>query len=419
MRILVLSVAPPWPVMGGEKLRIWSFAKQFARLGEVDLFTLGHLPPGETIFRNVYSFPVSVATKMGRAGWLILLRRSLALRHWSQEAFEWVQANHSEYDLLYCAYIHCAQYVPPDRMKGVIVDFIDAISLHYLEARKWVRGARRIAYCLDYSPTLRYEISTLQRFEHALISSPVDKAYLLERTPYAEGLTVIPTPVRVEALKYPTDTPKSEPWIVFLGKMDYFPNVDAVLWFAQEVLPLIRKKWRGQHRFVVVGANPVPQVARLSEDPSIVVTGTVPDPLPLVASASVVVAPMRVASGIQTKVLEAMAIGKPVVVTGLALRGIPEAQSWKHCIVANEADEMANAVVRVLSDASLAQHLSENARSLIVRHYSPAAVGKKLLEVVARSVGRADLNKSLLEEVTAFGGFAARVSRDESEQGPS
>jgi glycosyltransferase involved in cell wall biosynthesis len=133
--------------------------------------------------------------------------------------------------------------------------------------------------------------------------------------------------------------------IVFTGAMDYWPNVDAVTWFAQQVMPLLAGNTR--LRFIIVGSNPSPLVRALGQDPHMTVTGRVSDVRPYLAHAALVVAPLRVARGIQNKVLEAMAMGRPIVASPAALEGIgPEAA--KYLAQAHSPEEFAAAIAQIL-----------------------------------------------------------------------
>ncbi len=151
---------------------------------------------------------------------------------------------------------------------------------------------------------------------------------------------------------------------VFTGTMDYPPNVDAVVWFARQILPLIRKTMPGA-RFHIVGASPAPQVSALAALPGVTVTGRVPDVRPYVAHAAACVAPMRIARGIQNKVLEAMAMGRPVVVTSDALEGIG-ATPGTELLLANSAAEFASACLSAAQSSGLGQA----ARQRVVRDYA-------------------------------------------------
>jgi sugar transferase (PEP-CTERM/EpsH1 system associated) len=152
---------------------------------------------------------------------------------------------------------------------------------------------------------------------------------------------------------------------VFTGTMDYPPNIDAVVWFAEAVLPLIRKV-RPDAQFHVVGSHPAPQVQKLAEIAGVFVTGRVADVRPYVAHATAAVAPMRIARGIQNKVLEAMAMARPVVVTPGALEGI-DATPGREVLLAEDAAGFAAACLRTLEPQS--QAIGDAARRRVVADY--------------------------------------------------
>jgi polysaccharide biosynthesis protein PslH len=153
---------------------------------------------------------------------------------------------------------------------------------------------------------------------------------------------------------------------VFTGTMDYPPNVDAVTWFAQEILPVIRRSIPGA-QFHIVGASPAPQVKVLEAIAGVFVSGRVADVRPYVAHATACVAPMRIARGIQNKVLEAMAMGRPTVVTADALEGI-NAEPGADLLLANDVDEFAKACLACAEPGAAA--LGDNARRRVLREYA-------------------------------------------------
>jgi sugar transferase (PEP-CTERM/EpsH1 system associated) len=157
-----------------------------------------------------------------------------------------------------------------------------------------------------------------------------------------------------------------KPNFVFTGTMDYPPNVDAVVWFAREILPLIRQTVPAA-QFHVVGASPSPKVEALTSIPGVFVTGRVPDVRAYVAHADACVAPMRIARGIQNKVLEAMAMGRPTVVTGDALEGI-HAVPGTELLLANTAEDFARACLSAAGQSGAA--LGTAARQRVVRDYA-------------------------------------------------
>jgi sugar transferase (PEP-CTERM/EpsH1 system associated) len=166
--------------------------------------------------------------------------------------------------------------------------------------------------------------------------------------------------------------------LVFTGAMDYWPNVDAVQWFADEVFPQLQVRVP-ELRFYIVGSRPAPAVQALAQKSGVVVTGTVPDVRPYIAHAQVAVAPLRIARGIQNKVLEAMAMATPVVVSPQALEGI-DAVPGTELVLADGADAFVTAVTDLL--ARQENPMGRAARAKVERQYSwpsnLACIGERL-----------------------------------------
>jgi glycosyltransferase involved in cell wall biosynthesis len=172
------------------------------------------------------------------------------------------------------------------------------------------------------------------------------------------------------------------PLIVFTGQMDYAPNIDAVCWFAGEVMPMLPKA-----RFAIVGRKPTEAVLRLAGARTIV-TGGVPDVRSWLAAADVVAAPLRIARGIQNKVLEAMAMARPVVASPAAFEGI-EAEPGRHLLVAGEAEAQAEAIAGLLEDPERARALGSAARRRMEQAYRWEARLAPLAGIVATGPHRA------------------------------
>jgi len=154
----------------------------------------------------------------------------------------------------------------------------------------------------------------------------------------------------------------------FTGAMDYLPNIDAVTWFANEVFPAIKETLPGA-QFLIVGSKPAAEVQRLGELPGVLVTGRVPSVAAYLAHAQVAVAPLRIARGIQNKVLEAMAMAMPIVVSSGALTGI-RARSGEHLICAETPKEWSEACIRLVRDREEARRLGQSARKLALDDYT-------------------------------------------------
>ena len=245
-----------------------------------------------------------------------------------------------------------AQYAQPFAGSRQVIDFCDVDSdkwRQYAHARRWpaswlyAREARRL---------LAYEREVARRADSALFVSRPEAHLFRSLAPESAAKTghfnigvdsAFFSPVR----DYLNPYHHGGEAIVFCGAMDYWPNVDAARWFALEVLPLVRRE-RPSAMFYIVGARPAAEVRKLEKAGMVCVTGTVPDVRPYVAHAALSVAPLRIARGVQTKVLEAMSMAKTVVLSPQALSGI-EATPGKELLLANGAAEFAAQVLRALA----------------------------------------------------------------------
>jgi sugar transferase (PEP-CTERM/EpsH1 system associated) len=171
------------------------------------------------------------------------------------------------------------------------------------------------------------------------------------------------------------------PLIVFTGQMDYRPNIDAVASFARDAMPIIRAV-HPDARFAIVGRSPTPAVSALEALPGVVVTGGMADVRGWLAVADVVVAPLRIARGIQNKVLEAMAMARPVVASAQAAEGI-DAQHYRHFLIAQDPAVEAELVLGLLADPERAAALGSAARARMVERYNWAATLATLPSLVA------------------------------------
>lgn len=179
--------------------------------------------------------------------------------------------------------------------------------------------------------------------------------------------------------------------MVFTGNFAWPPNVDAARRFALGVFPLVRRRWP-QAELVLAGASPVDAVRRLATIPGVEVTGTVPDLRPSIWSASVYVSPLRAGFGVKNKILEAMALGTPIVASPRSLTGLAHVVPDRDLLLRETDDAMADAVVGLLADPGAAGALASRAREVVERHYTWTHVAtrhEQLLERLARSVAPA------------------------------
>ncbi|HKW36431.1 MAG TPA: TIGR03087 family PEP-CTERM/XrtA system glycosyltransferase [Burkholderiales bacterium] len=266
-----------------------------------------------------------------------------------------------------------AQYleaIPAQAMRRVL-DFVDLDSDKWRQYGERSRGPLRWLYRREAETLFRAERRYAAAFDASLFVSDAEARLFADQAPEsAARVSVVKNGVDTDYFSpqraYPDPFAAGEAALVFTGAMDYWANVDAVVWFAREVLPRVRSDFP-QACFYVVGARPSRAVLDLAQLPGVKVTGTVPDTRPYLAHARAAVAPLRMARGVQNKVLEAMAMARPVVASPQAVAGIgpcAELREWS----SDAPDAMARSLARLLRDAAPAG-LGEALRAHVLRHY--------------------------------------------------
>ncbi|MBI4880112.1 MAG: TIGR03087 family PEP-CTERM/XrtA system glycosyltransferase [Planctomycetes bacterium] len=373
MRICYLCHRIPFPPDKGDKIRSFHQVEFLARRHEVDLFTfvddaadLAHVAALRRMVRRIHVerlWPLSARLWSLRA---LLGGGPLSFAYFRQGRLRAAlqRALRSEsYDLAVAFSSAMAPYL--DGWDGPrALDFVD------IDSAKWLAYAEQLGrtplgwlYGREGRALRRLEGALAERAELTVVCSPREEEELCSFCAPRCAVTV-PNGTDVERFS-PGESPLAPLDLVFTGAMDYRANADAVLWFAREVLPLVRKE-RPAARFAIVGSNPGPAVLRLGRLPGVEVTGRVPDVCPYLRAAAVAVAPLRVARGIQNKVLEALACGTPVVATRAALGGIGEARGVLAC---ETPEEQAAAVLCLLADPARRAALGAEGRAFVVERF--------------------------------------------------
>lgn len=262
------------------------------------------------------------------------------------------------FDLIHVQLARAVPLVPADVDVPVFVDLVDALSLNMRRRAEHDHGPMAWAAAVDSRRMAAYEREVIARADGTSVVTAVDRAALA--TP--EGVAINPNGVDVADFPFVAG-PREPDHLVFTGNLGYFPNVEAVTWFAREVLPRI---WRMRPacRLVIAGARPHRRVRALAHDPRVLVEADVAHMHPFLARASVAVAPMFTGSGQLLKVLEAMATGTPVVATTRALNGL-DVTPGVHACVGDTPDAFATEVLRLLDSPAESQRLADAARALV------------------------------------------------------
>ena len=360
-RLLFLAHRIPYPPDKGEKIRAWHMLDHLARRWEVELGCLvddprdlDHLPGLRARFARVEASLVRGRWQAGARA-LARLRPGLPLSlGWFHDAAlaAWVRQGLRErrwdaalvYSSAMAPYLMGAEARRPGFRR--VLDMVDVDSAKWQAYAAGAKPPMRLVWAREARTLLALERRAALDFDRTLFVSEEEARQFAALAPaWAGRLDWGENGVDLVRFdpggSWPNPYPAGAVPIVFTGTMGYRPNVEAVAWFAGSVLPRLRERAQAPS-FWIVGANPAPAVQALASLPGVHVTGTVPDVRPFLAHAAVAVAPLRIARGIQNKVLEAMAMARPVVATPAAFEGV-RATPGRDLLVADGAEATAAA----------------------------------------------------------------------------
>lgn len=289
-----------------------------------------------------------------------------------------------KFDLIF---VHCssvAQYVAHVQRIPKILDFGDMDSQKWLIYSKMRSFPLNIGYWLEGSKLLREEKRLAKQFD---LCTCTTKAELDTLNSYQTGVDTDWFPNGVDHNFFAPDPeqPEYDPdTISFIGRMDYYPNQECMIRFCQEILPQLQNK-KPSTKLIIIGANPSSEILKLADLSGVTVTGTVDDVRPYVRGSALMVAPLNIARGTQNKILEAMAMGVPVVCSKQAAGGI-DAIAGEHFLEAEQTNDYVNAVLSILESPELREKLSKAGRQrMLDNHYWPNSM-KRLDQIVERCI---------------------------------
>jgi sugar transferase (PEP-CTERM/EpsH1 system associated) len=392
--ILFLAHRIPFPPDRGDKIRSWHLLKHLGSLARVHLACFaddeadsahlaglreamgGALGEAHVEVRTVTRAAAGLRALVTGKPVSLTLFDSAAMRGFVRRILE-----RPSVETIFAFSGQMAQFVPQRTGRRFVMDFGDMDSAKFAAyARQG--GPLSAINRREAEKLFAFEKQVAARADVSLFVSNAEAGLFRDSVslPGAD-IRALQNGVDLEFYDPAASLPEAEtsgPLIVFTGQMDYAPNVDAVSWFARDVLPLIP-----EGRFAIVGRKPTEAVRALAGD-RVIVTGAVPDVRSWLAAADVVVAPLRIARGIQNKVLEAMAMARPVVASPAAFEGI-EAEPDRDLIVAESAEAQAAAVTDLLADPARAATIGTAAR----RRMEEAYRWERRLEPLAGMIGAA------------------------------
>jgi len=382
-KILFLSSRPPYPPIGGDRLKNYWLLKILSKHFKVHLVSITEqkVPKEFYDWANNLGLSYEIFQKDKRQSYFNTLKgfltNTLPLQvnyYYFKDIQKYIDQIYQEYDLLFATLIRTAKYIV-HKGKPKILDMADSIGQNYLRSAKNTTSAFwRIIYSIEGKRLISFEKYCILHFDKTLFFNKEERDYfnLPEKT------TWIPHGVNEYLLVYEKHDPKYKDFVAFFGKMDYQPNIDAVLWFVENVLPYLNRDLK----FIVVGAYPKKIIRDLPKKfKNVEVTGYVEDPYLILKSCLCVVAPMQTGGGIQNKILESMALGTINIVSSLAAKPIG-AEHGKHFLVCDDPKEMANLINKIYDNPKNFEPLKRNAREFIMNNFTWSIYEKKLMEII-------------------------------------
>jgi sugar transferase (PEP-CTERM/EpsH1 system associated) len=398
MKILFLSFEFPYPLDRGGRVKTFHYLEALARHHEVTLVALSRSPLERQYLDRfadwleaVYLVPVdlSLARKMLLASWGLWQRKPFVMALYASREMrnlisELLQAQ--KYDAIYADHLHMSQYIPRSTDSFTVLDQhnVEAMILHrFFKSRR--PGPLKAFAWREWRRMAAYEPAECRRFNRVLVTTPVDADLIRPWLQLGQQLEVLPIGVDVEYFK-PMPRSLNSHRLVSLGTLAWQPNADGVLWFCREVLPLVRA-YVPDVTFQIIGDHPPAVLRKLGDDEAIELLGRVDDVRPFLANSAGLVVPLRVGSGMRVKVLDALAMGVPVVSTSVGCEGIAVTHG-RDVLIADDPLDFARAIVDVVSNGELQEHLSSAGRALVMERYAWPVIYDQIGKVFADIPGR-------------------------------
>ena len=401
MNLLWVNAGLLLPLDKGGKLRTWHLMRQLARSHDISYVSFADasttavdIAGMREVASHVVTIPRTEAAKgtarfyldamqylVDRVPYAVAKYRSTAYRR----AVERLLAT-QQFDAVVCDFL-----VPvvnlPDTLPCPAILFT-----HNVESEIWRRHvetarnsvSRRLLEA-QWRRMRRFERAALGRFDLVLAVSDADRQTFGRLFPDAltAPVHVVSTGVDTAYFAPRSDRqPAQRSHLVFTGSMDWLPNEDGMQYFVREILPLVRQM-EPDATLSIIGRSPTPAVRRLANDHGVRVTGSVDDVRPHVAEGSVYVVPLRIGGGTRLKIFEAMAMGKAVVSTSIGAEGLPVTPE-QHIVIADEPQQFAEAVVRLVRGDEMRRRLEVEARKLVVERYDWSAVARDFEDALER-----------------------------------
>ena len=376
-KILYLTTRLPYPTIGGDRLRMYHFLKQLKLLGHeitvVSLITddedLEDVKKHNEFFTKLYTIKFNKKLAYLNAIKAVFNDKPFIVQYFYSNEMQKVVdklLKENNYDVITGYMIRIAPYLEKYRLKNIIIDLVDAVSMMYQRRIQAVSSIwDKFKIGIEYLKVKNYEKKCCKIFKTQTVISKFDKEYI-EKFATKSNIHIVGNGVDTEFFK-PIDAEKKN-HICFVGAMRTIANCEAVKYFATEIFPLVKKEV-ADAKFIVVGANPRQDlIDKISGIEGIEITGKVDDVREYMKHCKVSICSTKIAGGVQNKILEAMSMGIPTVTTAEGAEGINAEEDILQ--IANNNEDYANKVLKLLKDNNFNKEISSKSRKFIVNNFS-------------------------------------------------
>jgi len=394
MKILIISPFLPYPPDDGEKIRVFNLIKRIATRHEISIVAFIYSPQEEQFVPELKKYCSQVETVVRKDQTKLAKLYALIQSLVSGEPFDSKYAFDKEmkeiikrlvlaepYDVVQIEHTFMAPYINVIPKSSGAKMIIVIHNIGFIQFERMFKVEKKLSTktrsFLNWILMRRWEVKFLQNFHKCITVSSSNKQILNSKNPKLD-ISAIENGVDVKKYR-PLPSNSDSKNIMFIGYMDYIANHDAVLYFYNEIFPIIKKQIPSS-KFFIVGKDPKKKIKELAKDKNVIVTGYVDDIRPYYQDCDILAVPLRAGGGTRLKILEAMALGRPVISTSIGCEGL-DVIDGQHLLIADNPKQFAEKTVNLLTDKVLYHRIVEQARKLVETRYDWDVIAAQLLEV--------------------------------------
>lgn len=386
MKILFFCARFPYPVIGGDKVQSFNYLKGLAENHDVSLYVITESkdrPDLESLKKEIPNLSKIIVKQINKKDILINFIKGLLKLDPLQKYYYYNKGISKEFknysssfDMVFFIPFRLAIYKDSSQAKKNVICFPDSFSLRYKRSVGHQKGIKNLIYRYESIKLYKYERQIINSFDSSIFINAEDRDFIHNTN---SKTFIIKNGVNIEPIKNITVSRESRK-IVFLGKMDYYPNEITAIHIIENIFPSIKKKFPDT-KLYIIGANPTKKLSKYSNIDDVIITGKVSRVHDYLDNSSISLAPMVIASGLQNKILEVGVLGIPVITNYLGYSGL-DLEIGKDIIVANSNEEIISEIVKLFTDKNYYDYISSNIRDSVSEKYSWETILDQLNEAL-------------------------------------